>query len=202
MLMSPWRAYLPRPLAASGEYRKFARRADRWQAEDRPPQWRDPNWTRSGGTQGLSNGEEAFEIAAAVAAIGGLAVLLLVGLMGAIFVWRLFRQASQHELASTRAVLAIEDLSRRLANQAYAQSSERTEAGGIADLRRQAESLLQQQQKLQETARELMEPDADALAAGASISELESAVARLDSTVGDMAASLANLIHIMEREAR
>jgi hypothetical protein len=89
-----------------------------------------------------------------------------------------------------------------MANQAYARSSDRAEAGSIAQLRRQAESLLQQQGRLQEMARELLEPDSDALAAGSSFGDLESAVARLDRTVGDMAASLANLIHLLEIEAQ
>jgi hypothetical protein len=150
----------------------------------------------------VTRGEEAFEIAAAVAAIGGLGVLLLVGLMGAAFVWRLFRQASENTLAATRAVLAIEDLGRRLSNQAFVQSSERVESNGISALRRQAESLLQQQGRLQEMARDLLEPDSDALAPGTSFGELEAAVTRLDRTVGDMAASLANLIHLLEVEAQ
>jgi hypothetical protein len=148
----------------------------------------------------LTNGEEAFEIAASVAAIGGLAVLLLVGLMGALFVWRVFRLASESQLSSMRAMLAIEDLGRKMTNQAFAQSSDRAEARGIAELRRQAEGLMQQQARLQETARELLEPDGEAMAAGEALDDVQSAIGRLDTTVGEMAASLANLIHTLERE--
>jgi hypothetical protein len=108
--------------------------------------------------------------------------------------------ASESQLSSTRAMLAIEDLGRRMTNQAYAQSNDRVEARGIAELRRQAESLMQQQARLQETARELLEPDSEAMAAGAALEDLHGAITRLDSTVGDMAASLANLIHLLERE--
>ena len=60
--------------------------------------------------------------------------------------------------------------------------------------------LIQQQQQLQQMARGLL----DTMAAESSqpaigLDELESTINRLDTTVGEMAASLANLIRLLDR---
>jgi hypothetical protein len=111
--------------------------------------------------------------------------------------WRLFRDASKASQAAALASLAIEELARRVGSvpQAGAESAE------LAQLRGQAEILIDQQARLQEMARNLL--DASAMAGGPSagaVGELESAVTRLDATVGQMATALANLIQLLERQ--
>jgi hypothetical protein len=142
-------------------------------------------------------GEDAFEIAAAVAAISGLAALLILCLLAVVGVWRLFRLASDANAAATRASLGTEELSRRLAST----SEPATPTDQFAQLRQEAESLLDQQRKLQETARSLLEAEVlEGTEESGTITELESAVSRLDDTVGQMATSLANLIQSLQRQ--
>jgi hypothetical protein len=139
-------------------------------------------------------GEEAFEVAASVAAVAGIGILVLLCLVAVVGLWRLFRLGSDAMTAATRASLGMEQLARRL-------SREGGLAGGTAldQLRDEAESLFDQQRRLQEMARDLL--DTESLAAGepASLEEVHSAVDRLERTVGEMATSLANLIQTIER---
>lgn len=146
-------------------------------------------------------GQETFEFAAAIAGVSiGLAAILILSLLTIIGTWRLFRHASDASTASTRAMLSIEELGHRLAGQP-APLPPATEGNRFAELRREAEALIEQQSRLQEMARSLL--DTAALEGGpapAAIDDLESAVGRLDTTVGQMAASLANLIQLLERQ--
>ena len=142
-------------------------------------------------------GEEAFEVAAAVAAISGLAALLILCLLAVVGVWRLFRLASDANAATTRASLGMEELSRRLASA----SAPAAPTDQFAQLRREAESLLDQQRRLQDMARNLLEAEVlEGTEEPAAVAELESAVSRLDDTVGQMATSLANLIQSLQRQ--
>lgn len=147
-------------------------------------------------------GEDAFEIAAAVAAVSGLAALLILSLVAIFGAWRLFRQASDNAVATARAVVAVEDLARRLtvpAGPAAAGAGD----GQLADVRQQLAALADQQRQLQEAARQLFEGGGlPATAALPEIDDLEAMVGRLDTTVGQMAASLANLIQLLEHERR
>ena len=151
-------------------------------------------------------GEEAFEIAAAVTAISGLALLLIVCLLAIVGVWKLFRQASEASLASTRMSLSVEELARRLGGQAMPagpapEGRPALEGDQFAQLRQQAEALLEQQRRLQEMARDLIDTEAmEPGPAAAAVDDLEAAVNRLDATVGQMATSLANLIQSLERQ--
>ncbi len=148
----------------------------------------------------MTTGNEAFEIAAAVAAILGLGVSFILALMAALFVWRLFRQASDASMSATRALLAIEDLGRRLGNQ-WAAPGASAENGRFAELRRQAEALVQQQNQLQQMVRDMLEAEpAEGGVATGGIQEMELAIGRLDTTVGQMAAALANLVQLLERQ--
>jgi hypothetical protein len=146
-------------------------------------------------------GEEAFEIAAAVAAISGLAALLIMALVAVIGTWRLFLHASETALASARAAVTVEELARRLTTPAGASGA--GAAGGFEELRDQAELLVEQQQRLQEMARNMIDAAAaEGAPSSLALDDLESAVTRLDTTVGQMAASLANLIQLLEGRGR
>ena len=146
------------------------------------------------------DGSETFEFAAAIAAISiGLAASFMLSLMAIIGSWRLFHHASAASAASTRAALSIEELARRLVSQT--EPGQSAEQGEFTDLRRQAEAMIEQQTRLQEMARNLFDTAAlDGSPAHDDHDELASAVGRLDTTVGEMAASLANLIQLLERQ--
>ena len=144
-------------------------------------------------------GEEAFEIAAATAAISGLAALLVLCLIAIIGVWRLFRLASDASTATMRASIGIEEIARRLADQA-AQSGANAAEVQLAELHRQAEALMEQQSQLQETTRNLVESGVAGSSDRVALDDLQSVVARLDATVGEMAASLANLMQRLEQQ--
>lgn len=144
------------------------------------------------------SGAETFEFAAAVAGVSiGLVGLLLLAFVSVVGVWRLFRHTSDVSTNAGRALLAIEELGRRLAAGPFAGESHFTE------LRQQADALLDQQRRLQEMAQALFETPG--VEGGPSLSELEdvqTAVGRLDANVGQMAASLANLIQFLEQRER
>ena len=145
-------------------------------------------------------GEETFEFAAAIAGVSiGLAAILILALFAIIGIWRLFRLASESSLAATRAAVGMEELARRLAEQ-HERAPVPGDESQFTELRRQAQALLEQQNQLQEMARNLF--DAAALngePGRQSFDGMESSISRLDSTVGEMAASVANLIQALER---
>ncbi|MGB2693875.1 MAG: hypothetical protein WBD55_01665 [Dehalococcoidia bacterium] len=146
-------------------------------------------------------GEEAFQIAAAVAAISGLAALLTLCLLAIVGVWRLFERADDVSQASTRALVSVEELTRRIAaveNLPLGDGSDQ-----FSQLRQQAETLLDQQRRLQELAGSLLETgELEGGTPAVLLEDLEHAVQRLDSTVGQMAASLANVIQLLEQTSR
>lgn len=144
-------------------------------------------------------GQDAFEIAAAVAAVSGLAALLILSLVAILGAWRLSRQAGDNAVATARAVVAVEDLARRL----VAPQGIPGDGGQLADVRQQLAGLSEQQRQLQETARQMFETAAlSGTPAIPEIDDLEAMVSRLDTTVGQMAASLANLIQLLEQQER
>lgn len=147
-------------------------------------------------------GEEAFEFAAAVAGVTiGLAAVLALAVLAGVGAWRLFQYAGEASQAATRAALSVEELARRLAAQPPSREGPPTDGSQWAELRQQAELLLDQQRRLQEMARDLMDMAAlESRPAPAALEELEAAVGRLDSTVGQMAAYLANLVQSLERQ--
>jgi hypothetical protein len=148
-------------------------------------------------------GEDAFEVAAAVAAISGLAALLILCLVAIIGTWRLLRLASEASVASTRATLGIEELARTLAGRATPSPAPAavSERGDLEALRQQVGALVEEQRRLEETTRDLL--DAAAFSGDApsvAFEGLEATVTRLENTVGQMAASLANLIQVLEQQ--
>ena len=144
-------------------------------------------------------GQETFELAAAIAGVCiGLASISLFSLVAIIGAWQVFRRAGEAASAATRAALGVEELARHLSFQATSQP--RADAGQAADLRHEASSLLDQERRLREMARELVESGTlqGGPALGA-LTDLEEAVAKLDVTIGQMAATLANLVQNMEQ---
>ena len=144
-------------------------------------------------------GQETFQFAAAIAGVViGLVAILILSIMAVIGTWRLFRLAGDASLASARVASSTEELARRLAGQP-AQTATTAGDDQFAQLRQQSEALLEQQQQLQETARNLLDAEVLESDQAPAVDELVSAVSRLDTTVGQMAASLANLIQLVER---
>lgn len=141
-------------------------------------------------------GGETFEFAAAIAGVSiGLGALLILSLVGIIGVWRLVTRADDAQQAVLRSAVAIEEAARRL----EAPAAPAGQATQLADMQLRVETMLQEQRQLQEMARGLL--DTMALESGDAsleVVELESTVNRLDATVGQMATSLANLIHLLE----
>ncbi len=148
-------------------------------------------------------GSETFEFAAAIAGVVvGLTAITLLALVGVLGVWQLSRRASESSLAATRAALGAEELARHVAPLLLAQPRPANGGAGLADLRQQGEALLDQQRELQEMARGLFDTAAVDGSEPAALNDVEDAINRLDSTVGQMASSLANLIQHLEREQR
>ena len=145
-------------------------------------------------------GEETFQFAAAIAGVSiGLAASFVLACFAVIGTWRLFRHTSDASQATSRAALSIEELARRLAAQPAATPS--SESNRFAELRQEAEELIERQRRMQEMARNLL--DSAALGegpGGAALEDLEGAIGRMDATVGQMATSLANLIQLLERQ--
>ena len=147
-------------------------------------------------------GQETFELAAAIAGVCiGLAAVIIFSLVAIIGAWQAFRRSEEASTAAARAALAMEELARHLSYQAAGQP--RPNSGQLAELRQEAADLLDQERRLQETARELVESGAlEGGPSGAALRDLEEAVGRLDVTVGQMAASLANLVQLWEQQRR
>jgi hypothetical protein len=131
-------------------------------------------------------GQETFELAAAIAGVCiGLAALIIFSLVAIFGTWQVFRRASDASTAATKASQGAEELARHLAFQASGQP--RSESGQIVELRQEAAALL-------DKLRELVESGAlEGGPSAAALSQLAVDVGRLQATVGQMAAGLANL---------
>jgi hypothetical protein len=147
-------------------------------------------------------GQETFELAAAIAGVCiGLAALIIFSLVAIVGAWQVFRRAGEASMAATKASQGAEELARHLAFQASGQP--RSDSSQFAELRQEAAALLEQERRLHEMARELVESGAlEGGPSAAALSHLEVAVGRLDATVGQMAASLANLVQLWEQQRR
>ncbi len=145
------------------------------------------------------SGDEVFQFVAAVIGVSiGLGALLLLATYSVYSVWQLFHRAKDASLAAGRASLTVEELARRMSER---RDSSPAEASRFAELHGEAATLIQQQQQLQLMARGLL----DSMAAetsdpGIALEELEATTNRLETTVSEMATSLANLISLLERQ--
>ena len=143
-------------------------------------------------------GPETFQFAAAIAGVSiGLAAVLVLAVLATLGTWRLSQDASAALVATSRAALTIEALASRLAQA----GPPAPEGDQTAELRQQTETLVDQQRRLQEITRTLLDTAAmGGAATPGALEDIGTAVGRLDSTVGQMAASLANLIQLLERQ--
>jgi hypothetical protein len=136
-----------------------------------------------------------WEFAAAVAAVVmGLAGLLLFTLIAAIGSWRMFSQASRAAAEAARASQSVQELARYLSSRSAQQLpiiDLREEADELADLRRQADLLIDQQARLQEAVRNLVESGAlGATASDRQLRDLDGIVRRLEDNLARVAAAV------------
>ncbi len=138
-----------------------------------------------------------WEFAAVVAAVVmGLSGLLLFSLIGTIGSWRVFRLASQSAREAEAASTAVQDLARQLAaKETMAPAAQLAAAAAdVGELRRQASALLDEQSRLNDATRNLVE--ARVLGgedASRQLQELDAAVRRLEDNLGRVAAAVARL---------
>ena len=140
-----------------------------------------------------SNWEFAAVVAAVVMGLGGLLLFSLIGTIGA---WRVFRLASQSAREAGAASTAVQDLARQLAaKEAMAPGVQLAAAAAdVGELRRQASALLDEQSRLNDATRNLVE--ARVLGgedASRQLQELDAAVKRLEDNLGRVAAAVARL---------
>jgi hypothetical protein len=159
-----------------------------------------------------------FVSAAAIAGTSiGLAFLLMVCVVAVLAVWKLHTRSMEAFEEAIRASLSMQDLAQRIEGAApaagapapgpapsvdtgaLAASLDET-ARGLAQLRQQADDLLDRQARLQDAVRNLIESRAlEGAQAAETLRELQAAVTRLEATVGQMAAAVANLAQRIER---
>ncbi|MDE3096696.1 MAG: hypothetical protein KGK07_11955 [Chloroflexota bacterium] len=140
-----------------------------------------------------SNWEFAAVVAAVVMGLGGLLLFSLIGTIGS---WRVFRLASQSAREAEAASTAVQDLARQLAaKEAMAPGAQLAAAAAdVGELRRQASALLDEQSRLNDATRNLVE--ARVLGgedASRQLQELDAAVRRLEDNLGRVAAAVARL---------
>ena len=136
-----------------------------------------------------------WEFAAAVAAVVmGLAGLLLFTLIGTIGSWRVFSQASKASTEAAKASIYMQELARHLSSRSIQQLpiiDLRDEAGELADLRRQADLLIDQQARLQDAVRNLIEAGAlGNTGADRQLRDLDAIVRRLEDNLTRVAAAV------------
>ncbi|HYM15890.1 MAG TPA: hypothetical protein VEZ14_10040 [Dehalococcoidia bacterium] len=138
-----------------------------------------------------------WEFAAAVAAVSfGLGGLLLFTMIGTIGSWRVFAGSSRAANEAAKASLAVQDLARYLATRETmrAASTSTADTDGFADLRRQADALVDQQARLQDAVRNLVEAGVLRTEdSGRHLGELEASIKRLEEHLSAVAAAVANL---------
>ncbi len=130
-----------------------------------------------------------WEFAASIAAVCiGLAGLLLFTLIGTLGSWMVFTRASRAANEAEKASILVQDLSRQLAFREASQPmvDVAQAASQIAGLRTQADALLQQQTRLQDAVRNLVE----AGVLRSDNSELEGAMKRLEENIARIAAAV------------
>lgn len=139
-----------------------------------------------------------WEFAAVVAAVSiGLCGLLVFTLVSIFTNWRVLDRAASAAQEATKASLLVQDVAREIATREAANIAAAAmvqEGPRIAELRTQAELLVEQQARLQDAVRNLIE--AGVLRRedeGAHIKELENSVRRLDEHMGQIATALATM---------
>lgn len=136
-----------------------------------------------------SNWEFAAAVGAVTIGLGGLLLLTLVGAFGS---WRLFDRTARLAGDSQRAHEALEELAEQLRARLREEPAPSSRVEELAALRRQSEQLLEQQSRIEEALRALRPPAGDAVRAD-ELREVETMLRRLEQTMNEMAAALANL---------
>jgi 3-oxoacyl-(acyl-carrier-protein) synthase len=140
-----------------------------------------------------SNWEFAAVVAAVTMGLGGLLIFTLVSIFGA---WRVFRLANDAARESAASAIAVRELARGMAPrmQAGGALDLRQTAEELSDLREQADALVEQQTRLQDAVRNLVEAGVlRGEGSTAQLEELEHAVRRLEDNLGQVATAVANL---------
>lgn len=125
--------------------------------------------------------------------------MLVLAVLAVVGVWRLFRHASEAARAAALTAQEVQDLARRVGPGGGLGMA--APPADVYELRAELTRLADEQRRLQELARSLLDAASQA-GPPTALGEVESAVTRLDATVGQMATSLANLIQLLQRQAR
>ncbi len=161
--------------------------------------------------------ENNLEFALAVAGSSiGLAALLIFSLVTIANTWRTFSSAAGASREAQTSLLMLQDLVRNLPQPSQraaetggpavpeapglSQSELETVVTGFAELRHQADDLIERQVRLQEAVRNLVESRALVGAESSDmLRDLETTIKRLETTMGQMAAAVANLTQRVDR---
>lgn len=139
-----------------------------------------------------------WEFAASIAAVSiGLSGLLLFTLLSVIGSWRVLERGTSASTEAAKTMIVIQDLARQLAMREVSRSPAvdvSHTAGQLSELRLQADALLQQQTRLQDAVRNLVEAGVlRSEGSSAELKDLEGAVKRLEENLARIAAAVANL---------
>lgn len=138
-----------------------------------------------------------WEFAASIAAVCiGLSGLLLFTLLGTIGGWRVLDRAARASEESAKSTMVVQDLARQLSMREAAQPvvDVSQAARQFAGLRVQADGLIQQQTRLQEAVRNLVEAGVlRGEGTSSELKELEGAVGRLEEHLARLATAVAGL---------
>jgi len=137
-----------------------------------------------------ANWEFAAAVAAVVMGLGGLLLFTLVATIGS---WRMAAQASRASAEAARASQSVQELARYLSSRSAQQLpiiDLREEADELADLRRQADLLIDQQARLQDAVRSLVESGAlGATSSERQLRDLDGMIRRLEDNLARVAAA-------------
>jgi hypothetical protein len=141
-----------------------------------------------------SNWEFAAVVTAVVMGLSGLLLFTLIGTLGA---WRVFQLANRAAKEAEKASLAVQDLARHLASRTAQQLpiiDLRDAAGDLDGLRMRTDDLIDQQARLQDAVRHLVEAGVLGSQGNADkFSELEGALGRLQDSLTRIAAAVGSL---------
>jgi hypothetical protein len=136
-----------------------------------------------------------WEFAAVVAAVSiGLLGLVIFTLVSIVNSWLIFSRSARAAKDASEASLVVQDLARELSAREAASltaSGLTEETKRLADLRKQAETLVEQQARLQEATKSLLEAGVLQADVGLDIKQLEASIQRLDEHMGQLAAAIA-----------
>lgn len=142
-----------------------------------------------------------WEFAAVVAAVSiGLLGLVIFTVTSIVNSWFIFLRSARAAKDASEASLVVQDLARELsvreaATQTAAGLTEETQR--LSELRKQTEALVEQQTRLQEAAKSLLEAGVMQADVSLDIKQLEASIQRLDDHMGQLAAAIA----AMKRQA-